>query len=135
VEAAPEDPRSRPTRRDFIKTSVLAAGASAVSAQSYANISGANERVNVGVIGFGLIGRIHARSFNGLKEARVGAVSETYQPRAEACQELVGNGLKQYRDFRKLLTQGHRCGGGGPSGSRACAPDDDGLPRGEGRVC
>lgn len=94
---------SHPTRRDFIKTSVLAGGTAAVSAQSYARISGANERVNVGVIGFGLIGRIHTRSFHGLKEARVAAVAETYQPRADACRELVGNDLRQYRDFRRLL--------------------------------
>ncbi len=103
TEASAEEPRSRPTRRDFIKAGVLAAGASAVSARSYARIAGANERVSVGVIGFGLIGRIHTRSFHGLKEASVSAVSETYQPRADACKELVGSGLKQYRDFRNLL--------------------------------
>jgi predicted dehydrogenase len=92
-----------PTRREFIKTTVLAAGTTAVSAQSYARIAGANERVNMGVIGFGLIGRIHTRSFNGLREARVAAVAETYQPRADACRDLVGADLRQYRDFRKLL--------------------------------
>jgi predicted dehydrogenase len=87
-----------------MKTGVLAAaGATAVSAQSYARIAGANERVNVGVIGFGLIGRIHTRSFQSLKDARVTAVAETYQPRADACKDLVGGDLKQVRDFRKLL--------------------------------
>ncbi|HLY73783.1 MAG TPA: Gfo/Idh/MocA family oxidoreductase, partial [Planctomycetota bacterium] len=92
-----------PTRRDFIRTGVLAAGATAVSARSYAQIAGSNDRVNVGIIGFGLIGRIHTRSFHGLRDARVAAVAETYQPRADACRELVGGDLKQYRDFRKLL--------------------------------
>jgi predicted dehydrogenase len=40
------------SRRTFIKTSALAAGALALSAKSYANIWGANNRVHVGVIGF-----------------------------------------------------------------------------------
>jgi predicted dehydrogenase len=101
--AAELPPETLPSRRDFLKTSVLAAGGAAVSAQSYARVAGANERVNVGVLGFGLIGRIHTRSFHGLKDARVAAVAETYQPRADACRELVGGDLKQYRDFRKLL--------------------------------
>lgn len=40
------------SRRHFIKSSALAAGALAFSAKSYANIIGANNRVRVGVIGF-----------------------------------------------------------------------------------
>jgi len=62
-------------RRSFLRTSALAT-AGAFTARSYSQISGANERVRVGIIGFGLIGRIHARSFHGLKESPVVAVSE-----------------------------------------------------------
>ncbi|MEW6303471.1 MAG: Gfo/Idh/MocA family oxidoreductase [Verrucomicrobiota bacterium] len=91
------------SRRQFVKSTALAASAVAISARSYAQISGANERVNIGVIGFGLIGRIHTRSFHALSESRVVAVAETYQPRADACKELVGSHVKQYRDFRKML--------------------------------
>ena len=39
-------------RRNFIKRSALAAGAIAFSARSYAQIMGANDRVQVGVVGF-----------------------------------------------------------------------------------
>lgn len=39
-------------RRNFIKRSALAAGAIAFSARSYAQIVGANDRVQVGVVGF-----------------------------------------------------------------------------------
>lgn len=39
-------------RREFIRKSALAAGAIAFSAQSYARILGANDRVRVGVVGF-----------------------------------------------------------------------------------
>ncbi len=40
------------SRRQFVKTTALAAGALAFSAKSYSNIIGANGRVRVGVIGF-----------------------------------------------------------------------------------
>ncbi|MFN3378044.1 Gfo/Idh/MocA family protein [Runella zeae] len=39
-------------RRDFIKKSVLASAATAMSATSYSKIIGANDRVRVGVVGF-----------------------------------------------------------------------------------
>jgi len=43
----------RSSRREFLKKSSLAAlGALAFSAKSYANIIGANDRVNVGIVGF-----------------------------------------------------------------------------------
>jgi len=91
------------TRRDFVKTAALGATAMAMSARSYAQVSGSNERVRVGVIGFGLVGRIHTRNFHANKGSQVVAVSDAYQPRADACKELVGPQLKQYPDFRKLL--------------------------------
>jgi predicted dehydrogenase len=66
-------------------------------------VRGANERIRVGVIGFGLVGRIHARNFHANKGSQFAAVAEAYQPRADAAKELAGPELKQYRDFRKLL--------------------------------
>lgn len=90
-------------RRSFIKQSAFAGAATAVSARSYAQISGANERVRIGVIGFGLVGRIHTRNFHGLKESKVVAVSDCFRPRMEACVELVGPDCTQIPDFRKLL--------------------------------
>lgn len=73
-----------------------------MTAKSYAQIAGANERVNIGVIGFGLIGRIHTRSFAGLKDARVTTVADAFKPRLEACREIVPD-VKLHRDFRHLL--------------------------------
>jgi len=90
-------------RRSFIRKSALAGAAAAFSARSYAQIAGANERVRVGVIGFGLIGRIHTRSFHGLKESKVVAVSDCYRPRMDACVELVGADCAKVPDFRKIL--------------------------------
>jgi len=97
------NPRPTTTRRNFIRTVALSSAATAMSARSYAQISGANERVRVGIIGFGLVGRIHARSFHDLKGSQVVGVSDTYRPRREACVELAGNQCVPHPDFRRLL--------------------------------
>src|SRR5688572_17458911 len=88
-------------RRDFIKR--VAQGSAVVSTLSAQRVLGANERVGIGVIGFGLIGRLHARNFHALPDSRVVAVAETYAPRLEAAGQMLGSVAKLYRDFRKLL--------------------------------
>ena len=90
-------------RREFIKRVAQTTAVVSTSALSAARAAGANERVGIGVIGFGLIGRIHTRSFVSLPGAQVVAVADTYQPRLEAAQMVAGGGAKLYRDFRKLL--------------------------------
>ncbi len=90
-------------RRQFMKSSVSAAGAVALSARSYGRVAGANDRVRVGVIGFGLVGRIHTRNFHALPDATVVAVSDTFQPRLDAAREIVGSEARFHRDFRRLL--------------------------------
>src|SRR5438477_9995043 len=47
------------TRRSFIKSGTATA---ALTAASWNRVLGANERVDIGVIGFGLVGRIHTRN-------------------------------------------------------------------------
>ena len=89
-------------RRSFLQKSALAT-AGLFTAKSYAQVPGANERVRVGVIGFGLVGRIHTRNFHGLKNAQVVAVSDCYEPRMDACVELVGSDCAKFGDFRKML--------------------------------
>ncbi len=88
-------------RREFIKR--IAQTSAAVSALSAQRVLGANERVGIGVIGFGLMGRIHTRSFQNLPNAQVVAIAEAYRPRLEAGGQLAGGGAKLYSDFRKLL--------------------------------
>ena len=55
------------------------------------------------MIGFGLIGRIHARNFRAQPDAQIVAVAETYRPRLDAAAALVGGSIVQHRDFRRLL--------------------------------
>jgi predicted dehydrogenase len=90
-------------RRSFIAKSALAGTATALAARSYSQVPGANERVRIGIIGFGLVGRIHTRSFHGLKESKVVAVSDCYRPRMDACAAEVGRDCVQISDFRRLL--------------------------------
>ena len=98
-------------RREFIKRMAQTTAVLSSSALSAQRVLGANERVGIGLIGFGLIGRIHARSFLALPDAQIVAVSDVYQPRLEAGKEFVANGgttgasaaPKLYRDFRRLL--------------------------------
>ncbi len=77
--------------------------ATAFTAKSYGQVAGANDRVRVGMIGFGLIGRIHTRSFHGLPGSKVVAVSDCYRPRMDACVELVGADCAKVPDFRRML--------------------------------
>jgi predicted dehydrogenase len=88
------------TRRGFLKTGCAAA---AFTATSWNRVWGANERVGIGVIGVGLMGRIHARNFQAQRDSQVVAVAEVYRPRLEAAAALIGGNVAQYSDFRKLI--------------------------------
>jgi predicted dehydrogenase len=74
-----------------------------VSALSAQRVLGANERIGIGVVGFGLIGRLHARNFHRLPGSQVVAVADVFQPRLDAAVESVGGAAGRYRDFRKLI--------------------------------
>jgi predicted dehydrogenase len=82
------------TRRGF---------ATALSAAAYSRLRGANERVGVGFIGYGLIGSQHVHDFKNQKDADMVALSDVYQPRLEQGVAACGGRTKPYRDFRKLL--------------------------------
>jgi predicted dehydrogenase len=82
------------TRRTFL---------AAATAASYARILGANERVQVGFIGYGLIGAQHVHDFKAEPDADLVAMCETYQPRLDQGLQACGPRAKSYRDFRRLL--------------------------------
>jgi predicted dehydrogenase len=88
------------SRRSFVKTTATLTGLTALSAD---RVLGANERVGVGVIGFGLIGRIHTRSLLAQPDVDIVAFSDTYQPRLEEANALTSGRAKLYGDFRRLL--------------------------------
>jgi len=87
------------SRRRFLKSGAVAA----FTAASWSRVLGANERIGVGSIGVGLMGRIHLRNLHAQSDARVVAVAETYRPRLDAAAELTGGAATKYGDFRRLL--------------------------------
>src|SRR2546422_7001214 len=86
-------------RRKFLKASA----ATALTAASWNRVLGANDRVGIGLVGFGLIGRAHTRNFLAQPDAAIVAVSETFAPRMEAACQLIGGSVQRYPDFRRLL--------------------------------
>jgi predicted dehydrogenase len=92
------------SRRRFIQTGTAAA---AFTAASWDRVIGANERIGIGVIGFGLIGRIHTRNFKAQPDVQIVGVAETYVPRLDAAAQLIGGDVIKYGDFRQLLDNKH----------------------------
>lgn len=64
---------------------------------------GANDRIQVGFIGYGLIGRQHVYDFKNQKDVDPAAMSEVWQPRLEEALRDLGPQAKGYKDFRKML--------------------------------
>jgi predicted dehydrogenase len=88
------------SRRRFLKAG---AAATALTAASWNRVLGANDRVGIGLIGFGLIGRTHTRNFLAQPDAQIVAVSETFAPRMDAACQLIGGSVQRFPDFRRLL--------------------------------
>jgi len=86
----------RSTRRDFLISSTVAALAPA-------RVLSANDRVGVGFIGYGLIGRQHVHDFKRQPDVDLVALSDVYQPRLDQGLADCGPRAKGYADFRRLL--------------------------------
>ena len=84
-----------PTRRDFLVTTTAAFSAS--------RILGANDRVQIGFIGYGLIGAQHVHDFKNLPDVALIALSDVYEPRLREGRLACGPRAKGYNDFRRLL--------------------------------
>lgn len=59
--------------------------------------------MQVGFIGYGLIGAQHVFDFKNQRDCDLAAMAETYQPRLEQGMAACGGKPRPYRDFRKLL--------------------------------
>jgi predicted dehydrogenase len=100
-------------RRDFLRTGIVA-GASAgafahLTAASYARILGANERINLGVIGCGTRGRYIVENMipSANADIHVVAVSDIWKYRMETYPDQVakqfGQKPRAFADYRTLL--------------------------------
>ena len=86
-------------RRAFVQCGTAAL----LSAASYDRVLGANDRVGVGFIGYGLIGKQHVYDFRREADADLLAVAEVHRGRLAEAQAAIGGSVKGYGDFRKLL--------------------------------
>lgn len=92
------DRRGGMTRRQFVRMGAM--GATALSAS---RVWGANERINVGLIGFGLIGRFHLAALKEQPDVAVTAVCDVHRGRVAEAAAMAGGNVARYGDFRKLL--------------------------------
>lgn len=87
------------SRRSFVHGSAAAA----LTAASYGKVLGANDRIGVGFLGFGLIGKRHVLDFQKEPGAHLVGVSDCHRGRLEEGQKLIGGNARGYPDFRRLL--------------------------------
>lgn len=86
------------------RRAILGTGAAAaLSARSYARVVGANDRVGVGFIGFGLIGKRHVLDFRDQPGTAMAAIAEVHRGRRDEAAALMGGSPRAYGDFRALL--------------------------------
>jgi predicted dehydrogenase len=82
---------------------VQSGAATLLTAASWQRVLGANERISVGFIGYGLIGKRHVLDFQEQKDVHLAAVAEVHRGRLREGLALVGKTAKGYNDFRHLL--------------------------------
>ena len=88
-------------RRDLFKSAALA-GVAATGALPQARAA-ATDRIGIGLIGCGGMGRMDLADFQKQAEAEIVAVCDVYPPNLQAAHQLTGEKARTYTDFRKLL--------------------------------
>src|SRR5947209_15575271 len=92
--------RSPLTRRSFLTTSAAAAlAAPALGAQ------GANERINIGLIGTGGRCRHLMQALGRIPNVRMTALCDVYEPHLDAARKLADPKAFTTRDYRALLAR------------------------------
>jgi predicted dehydrogenase len=87
------------TRRVFLG----AAGAAVMTAASYVRVLGANDRIGIGVIGFGLIGKQHITDLKKFKDIEMLGMCDAYKPRLEeGLAYMESPNAKGFSDFQKM---------------------------------
>ena len=97
------------TRREFIGGTAAALGASALRAAT-ARVIGANDRINVGLIGVGGMGFSHVRLLkrhaDATKTIQIIGVSDIYTKRKQRAKDFIGLSDKQiHHDYHELLAR------------------------------
>jgi predicted dehydrogenase len=89
-----------PSRRHFL-------GAAALTAASYSRVRGANDRVGLGFIGYGLMAKGHVTTFRQFPDVDFVALAEVHRGRLAEGRAAMADQPTGYTDFRKLLDDRH----------------------------
>jgi predicted dehydrogenase len=81
--------------------------AALLNAAVYQRVHGANERIGVGFIGYGLIGKRHVLDFKEQPDVEPVAVAEVHAGRLDEAKTLLGVSVRGHGDFRKVLDDRH----------------------------
>ena len=92
-------------RREFIKqVAGTAAAVSTMSAFSADRVVGANDRINIALIGCGGRGLTVARLMKQVPNVAYVAFCDVYEPNARSARQSLGaDGAETYKDFRRIL--------------------------------
>ena len=103
-----DDTESNSSRREFLRKTVnnagraASVGAIAMTAASYSRVMGANDRINMGLIGAGDRGQHVMGEFQHRTEVHVAAVCDAYGQRVDSARQKF-QGAVGFADYRKLL--------------------------------
>jgi predicted dehydrogenase len=86
-------------RRSFIAGTTAAIA----SAAAVGSASAASEKINVGFIGYGLIGKRHVLDFQQQPDVNIVAVAECHEGRLNEAKSLISGKVRGFSDFRRLL--------------------------------
>lgn len=96
------------TRRKFLTASATAAVGPMILPSGVLATKenpGANDKLNIGVIGCGGQGGVHLQFLGGRKDVNIGAVCDVYAPHVQKGVDMSGGQAIAYTDYRKLLDQ------------------------------
>lgn len=93
------------SRRTFVKTVAAGAAGTALAAPSvsYGRILGANDRINLGMIGIGRQMRGHIAGFDREPDAEVVALADVYEPNLKRGAQIAREDVDTYTDFRRII--------------------------------
>src|SRR3954454_5724819 len=77
--------------------------ATALTAVSYARVVGANDRIGLGFVGYGLMGKGHVATFRQFPDVSMAGISEVHRGRLAEGKKAMGGDPAGYADFRRLL--------------------------------
>ncbi|MBN1560849.1 gfo/Idh/MocA family oxidoreductase, partial [candidate division KSB1 bacterium] len=87
-------------RRTFVKSSAIAATSLTIMPS---HVFGANERLNVAVIGCGRMGRNNLSVYSSRNDVNIAAVCDVYEPHLRQAAQMTDGRAATYIDFRHIL--------------------------------